>query len=158
MGRAFGQRKFDFAWNRLSFHAPPISESNLDAMPRSVGLRIDNNAGSPVVNWLGDSDHRADDLVRRFDAKSIPPALAAAQDFLKAALFKGNAETWERLTELAATKGISDRTLLRARKALRLDKLYRAGKPVWALHIDMLHEVQRHRRPPAVDGVDGDER
>jgi len=109
-------------------------KTNLDAMPCSLNFLCTRNSLGSTIRWMGPCEHSADELVRRMDGKTIPPAVQNAMNFLKTTLYGCSGCTWAELTELAARQGIAEVTLRRARRVIGLEKKAK-GKDivVWSL-------------------------
>lgn len=93
------------------------SKSNLSLPPRSLRLRIPPAEGVSRVEWLGECDLAADQLVSLPESEADRSALEDAKDFLKEQCAQEGKEAAE-LYRLGKEQGISDRTLRRARRAL----------------------------------------
>src|SRR5580692_1080925 len=109
-------------------------KTNLDAMPCSLSFQCTRNSLGSTIRWTGPCEHSADELVRRMDGKTIPPAVQNAMSFLKTTLYACSGCTWAELTELAARQGIREITLRRARDKIGMEKKAK-GKDivVWSL-------------------------
>jgi RecA-family ATPase len=95
------------------------SKSNLAKEPEGLAYRIveDELYGVARVTWDGASRHRANDLVRPRVDEDQAPALAEAMRVLKEILADGPLPAGN-VKRLAATAGVKERTLDRARQAL----------------------------------------
>jgi hypothetical protein len=108
-------------------------KTNLVATPRSRRFQVAGTGTSSTVEWLGESDLTADELIRPAALeKGRRRALSAAKEFLEEALADGG-ETWEKLMKGAAEAGIAEITLRRAREELRLEKIREGRRFVWQL-------------------------
>ncbi len=73
-----------------------------------------NDDEVPWVEWLGPSEHRADDFTRNGGAKPRAHRKEAAKDFLQGLLSNGP-KSQKEVSAAASTKGISEATLERAK-------------------------------------------
>jgi hypothetical protein len=109
-------------------------KTNLDAMPCSLSFLCTRNSLGSTIRWMGPCEHSADELVRRMDGKTVPPAVLNAMNFLKTTLYGCSGCTWAELTELAARQGIAEITLRRARREVGLEKKAKSkDNVVWSL-------------------------
>jgi hypothetical protein len=96
-----------------------MTKSNLAKMPDALAYRLVNDEvyGVARVVWEGASKHTAADLVRPRLDEDEAPALAEAVRVLKEVLADGPLAAGN-VKRLAATAGVAERTLQRARHAL----------------------------------------
>jgi hypothetical protein len=96
-----------------------MTKSNLAKMPDALAYRLVNDElyGVARVKWDGASKHTATDLVRPRVDEDEAPALAEAVRVLKEILADGPLAAGN-VKRLAATAGVAERTLQRARHAL----------------------------------------
>jgi AAA domain len=96
-----------------------MTKSNLAKMPEALAYRLvnDNLYGVARLVWDGASRHTAGDLVRARVDEDEAPALAEACRVLKEILSDGPLAAGN-VKRMAATAGIAERTLQRARQAL----------------------------------------
>jgi hypothetical protein len=96
-----------------------VSKSNLAAKPPSLAYRLieDELYGTAKVVWEGTSDRTAEDLVGRPVDEDEAPALAEACRVLEEVLADGPLPAGN-VKRMAATAGVAERTLQRARHAL----------------------------------------
>jgi AAA domain len=108
------------------------TKANLAAPPPALAYRICGRNGQAVIEWLGPTTVTAEDAVRGPRRRERPGELVAAQ-FLVEELGKGEQPAAE-LLKRALALGISERTLERAKAALRVEsRQVRIGdKRVWA--------------------------
>jgi hypothetical protein len=119
--------------NDSTAHVLAMTKTNLAAIPPSWRFQLKGTGATSQVEWLGESELHADDLVQPIIAENKrADALLVAKDFLIEAL-ECDGRPWEKLTAAAAGAGIAEITLRRAREALNLQKM-RAGRGfVWKL-------------------------
>jgi hypothetical protein len=118
-------------------------KSNLDAKPCSIGFREAPPEIGPRIEWLGQSDLSADDLLQGANKRSKHPALSAAEDFLKMTLHSLVESPWNKLAEMAAKQGIAEITLRRARDTLGLEKKAAGNHQyVWELPQELWLELE----------------
>ena len=88
------------------------------------------SGSSPWVEWLGDCDYSADDLLRTDEdvAWEKPTRQREAEAFLKEQLMV-RAHSVVELVKLATDRGISERTLRRAAEALKV--IHSKRKKAW---------------------------
>jgi hypothetical protein len=96
-----------------------MTKSNLAKMPEALAYRLVNDElyGAARVVWDGASRHTANDLVRARVDEDEAPALAEAVRVLKEILSDGPLAAGN-VKRMAATAGVAERTLHRARHAL----------------------------------------
>jgi AAA domain len=96
-----------------------MTKSNLAKMPEALAYRLVNDElyGAARVVWDGASRHTANDLVRPRVDEEEAPALAEAVRVLKEILADGPLPAGN-VKRMAATAGVAERTLHRARHAL----------------------------------------
>jgi hypothetical protein len=96
-----------------------MTKSNLAKMPDALAYRLvnDEQYGVARVVWEGASKHTAADLVRQRVDEDEAPALAEAVRVLKEVLADGPLSAGN-VKRFAATAGVAERTLQRARHAL----------------------------------------
>ena len=96
-----------------------MTKSNLAKMPDALAYRLVNEEryGVARVQWDGASRHTAADLVRQRVDEDEAPALAEAVRVLKEILSDGPLAAGN-VKRMAATAGVAERTLHRARHAL----------------------------------------
>jgi hypothetical protein len=95
-------------------------KGNLSAAPRSRSFRIVSHpSGTAVIEWLGFVDLTADDLVAPPPRGGRRPAVDTAKLFLIEELRAGRRPSKE-VSEKATRLGISEKTLERAKKDLRV--------------------------------------
>ena len=94
------------------------NKNNIGPKPRSRAFRLVQPEGHKVarIEWLGEVDTKADELVREPDSNRSD-RLDAAVGFLREALADGPVATAD-IETAALTRGIYERTLKRARKAM----------------------------------------
>ena len=108
-------------------------KNNLSKHPRSLLYRIEDRDGVPVIDWQGECDLVADDLVAETGQRS--GAVDDAAEWLEQLLADGPVPASE-VKEAGATAGHADKTLGRAKKTLGVVSR-RDGKTwVWALPDD----------------------
>ncbi len=95
------------------------TKSNLAATPQSLAYRIGSVDGQAVIEWLGPTATMADEAARGPRKMTGLPGVAMAADWLVRALEAGERPVVEVL-QAARAAGISDRTLDRAKAALRV--------------------------------------
>jgi AAA domain len=96
-----------------------MTKSNLAKMPDALAYRLVNDElyGVAQVVWEGSSRHTASDLVRPRVDEEHAPALAEAVRVLEETLADGPLPAGN-VKRMAATAGVAERTLQRARHAL----------------------------------------
>jgi hypothetical protein len=96
-----------------------MTKSNLAKMPDALAYRLvnDERYGVARIQWDGASRHTAAELVRHRVDEDEAPALAEAVRVLKEILSDGPLAAGN-VKRTAATAGVSERTLHRARQAL----------------------------------------
>jgi hypothetical protein len=96
-----------------------MTKSNLAKMPEALAYRLinDEEYGVARVVWDGASTRTANDLVRPRVDEDEAPALAEAVRVLKEILSDGPLSAVN-IKRMAATAGVAERTLQRARQAL----------------------------------------
>jgi hypothetical protein len=96
-----------------------MMKSNLAKMPEALAYRLVNDElyGAARVVWDGASRHTANDLVRARVDEDEAPALTEAARVLKEILADGPLPAGN-VKRMAATAGVAERTLHRARHAL----------------------------------------
>jgi hypothetical protein len=96
-----------------------MTKSNLAKMPEALAYRLVNDElyGAARVVWDGASRHTANDLVRARVDEDEAPALTEAARVLKEILADGPLPAGN-VKRMAATAGVAERTLHRARHAL----------------------------------------
>jgi hypothetical protein len=118
-----------------------MTKSNLAKMPDALAYRLVNDERYEVarVVWDGASKHTAGDLVRARVDEDEAPALAEAVRVLKEILADGPLPAGN-VKRLAATGGVAERTLQRARHALGVSARRQGFGPgafyVWAMPAD----------------------
>ncbi len=116
-------------------------KTNLDAKPPSLSFHIERDPPG-AIKWLGASDLSADNLLRPFDSKTIPPAVKSAMEFLRWALWDRMTCSWPELIELAAKEEICERTLRKARDELKLVKKHIGNHQyTWQLSRELVAEL-----------------
>jgi hypothetical protein len=108
------------------------TKNNLAAYPPALAYRIaENSAGQPVLDWAGEIDLSADELVSA-PGRRPGEALEQAVEFLQGLLGKG-ACTRDVVVRKARGLGLSDRTLERAKSQVGVisRELHREGRNVW---------------------------
>jgi hypothetical protein len=129
-----------------------MSKSNLAKEPDSLAYRIveDERYGVARLVWDGTSRHRANDLVRARVDEDEAPALAEAVRVLKEILADGPLAAGN-VKKQAATAGVAERTLHRARQALgvttRRQGFGQGAIYVWSMPADP--------PPPVAQGIHG---
>ena len=113
-------------------HVLACTKNNLAAPPPSLGYRIAQTNGQPVIVWQGPVETTADDLVlgpTRVHGKALPAAVA----FLAQQLHDGPRPS-EELRSSARAAGIADRTLDRAKAQLGVvaQQEHVDGRNVWS--------------------------
>ncbi len=94
-------------------------KTNLSAPAASLSFKVDaGDRDVPGIVWLGESRHHADDLVRG-DLQPTKPIQSTAERFLVELLADGPIAVAV-VRQRAAAQGISEPTLERAKKALRV--------------------------------------
>lgn len=90
--------------------------------------------GQPVINWLGDSEKTAEDMVAHKDPhdRAIDKAVA----FLRGFLQNGQAQLTSQVMKCAEAQGISYATLERAKKLLGIESKLNAGNWTWRLRME----------------------
>jgi hypothetical protein len=113
-----------------------VAKSNVGRRPPALGYRVVESAsGQPVVEWTGPVDLTADEACRARPAVGVR-ARDRASDWLKRELV-GGPRTAAELYTAAAAAGIPERTLERAKAALRVsshrtyDSRSRRGEWYW---------------------------
>src|SRR5215211_2317141 len=118
-----------------------LTKSNLAKMPQALAYRLANDDlyGVARVQWDGASRHTAADLVRARVDEDEAPALAEAMRVLKEILADGPLAAGN-VKKQAATAGVAERTLHRARQALgvttRRQGFGQGGYYVWTMPAD----------------------
>lgn len=118
----------------LSGKAPALAYTIRMAETGRVG-RDGTAVRMPCIEWLGETEHRADDLLAAAGTdEETQSAIEEAIDFIRVALAQGPMATTE-LEQLAKREGISGRTLRRARRRMGLVKARDGfqGRVTWAL-------------------------
>jgi hypothetical protein len=113
-------------------HVLACTKNNLAARPPSLGYRIGDANGQPVIDWQGPVETTADDLVLG-PARVHREALPAAVAFLAQQLHDGPRPSQE-LRSTARAAGIADRTLDRAKAQLGVvaQEEHVDGRNVWS--------------------------
>ena len=94
------------------------TKSNLFGAVPSWKYRIgETDSGAPAVEWGGQSERSAEDVLNISGERDTTSKLEAALDLLRKTLSEG-AEPEEKLQDAAKAQGISKATLRRAKKAL----------------------------------------
>jgi hypothetical protein len=97
-----------------------VTKSNLSTCPAALAFRLVQRAeGVAAVEWLGETSHRADDLLATA-AETRPTALAAALEFLQGALADGPLAV-EALKVQTTAAGLAWRTVERAKAQLGVE-------------------------------------
>jgi hypothetical protein len=123
-----------------------MSKSNLAKTPDALAYRIveDERYGVARVVWDGSSTRTANDLVRPRVDEDEAPALAEAMRVLKEILADGPMAAGN-VKRQAATAGVAERTLHRARQALgvttRRQGFGQGAFYVWAMPADPLEAM-----------------
>ena len=118
-----------------------MTKSNLAKMPDALAYRLvdDEQYGVARVVWDGATKHTANDLVRPRVDEEEAPALAEAVRVLKEILADGPLAAGN-VKRLAATAGVAERTLQRARHALGVTARRQGFGPgahyVWSMPAD----------------------
>jgi hypothetical protein len=118
-----------------------MTKSNLAKMPEALAYRLvdDELYGVARVVWDGTSKHTANDLVRPRVDEDEAPALAEAVRVLKEILADGP-QAAGNIKRMAATAGVAERTLQRARHALGVTARRQGFGPggiyVWSMPAD----------------------
>jgi AAA domain len=118
-----------------------LTKSNLAKMPQALAYRLvdDERYGCARVVWDGASRHTAGDLVRPRVDEDEAPALAEAVRVLSEILADGPLAAGN-VKKQAATAGVAERTLHRARQALgvttRRQGFGQGGYYVWTMPAD----------------------
>jgi AAA domain len=118
-----------------------MTKSNLAKMPDALAYRLinDEEYGVARVVWDGSSRHTANDLVRARVDEDEAPALADAMRVLKEILADGPLAAGN-VKRQAATAGVAERTLHRARQALgvttRRQGFGQGGYYLWSMPAD----------------------
>lgn len=109
-------------------------KSNLAPLPPSLSYTIENVGGIPKIVWGGVSGHTADALLSIPSNPEERSALEDAKDFLKDIFFGGDVDSRD-IQRQAKQAGIAERTLHRAKKALRVTskKAEFKGGWLWAM-------------------------
>ena len=133
-----------------------VSKSNLAAKPPSLAYRVvgEELYDTAKVVWEGASGHTADDLLGR-PVERAAPKQDEAETFLQDALAGGpRPRAW--IEKAAAAKGISWRTVERAKAALEVI-VERRGEPgkLPRPHGHVLRDARRHPRGGAWDARGG---
>jgi hypothetical protein len=121
-----------------------MTKSNLAKMPDALAYRLvdDERYSCARVVWDGASTRTANDLVRARVDEDEAPALAEACRVLKEILADGPLAAGN-IKRMAATAGIAERTLQRARQALsvttRRQGFGQGAFYVWAMPADPSH-------------------
>jgi hypothetical protein len=119
------------------------TKCNIVRMPRSITYRINEMAGQPVIKWGEECDITAADLgVRAQNGGNR--AQAEAMEFLSDLLKNGRRSVSE-VKKLAINLGITDRTLERAKKALKVRSCRMGFSPAsweWELPTDNIEGRQ----------------
>lgn len=97
-----------------------VSKSNLSAVPASLGFRLVEGESGPAVQWVGRVDLSAEELLGAGAALAARRPRERAAEFLREALANGPRPVSE-LEALAAERGISWRTVARAKETLRVE-------------------------------------
>jgi putative DNA primase/helicase len=114
-------------------------KGNLSQRPKGLQFRLvskgedgsnDEDREPPIVEWCGEVDDRADDLVRARTDDEQPLKVEEATDWLRTRLAKGPVAA-KTLREEAEKDGIAWRTLERAKANMKV-KAGRKGRPDWA--------------------------
>jgi len=118
-----------------------MTKSNLAKMPEALAYRLVNDERYEVarVVWDGASTRTANDLVRPRVDEEEAPALAEAMQVLREVLADGPLPAGN-VKRMAATAGVAERTLQRARHALNVTARRQGWGPgahyVWAMPAD----------------------
>jgi hypothetical protein len=135
------------------------TKNNLATQPTSLMFALEEaESGSVSVNWLGDTDMSAKDLLATPQDQEHTDALSEAKEFLSDVLADGPVP-FNDLIEGAEDAGIAEKTLRRAKERLGVDA-YRegeagkrgAGRWVWKLPIADLITREDEVGKPAVQG------
>jgi AAA domain len=109
------------------------TKANLGPLPPALGYRVRVANGQAVIEWLGPTGTTAEDAARGPKrATAERPDVVMAADWLVRALDKGERPAVEVLEEAMAI-GISERTLYRAKAAVRVESRVsnKDGKRIW---------------------------
>lgn len=111
-------------------------KSNLAPLPSSLSYEIENCQGVPRVSWGGTCDHTADELLAIPSSPEEKSALDEAKDFLLDILKDGASINTKEILKQSKNSGIADRTLKRAKSALKVkaEKLAFSDGWVWRLN------------------------
>jgi hypothetical protein len=109
-------------------------KSNFAATPRSIGLQlvVAPSSPHPLVSWLGPSNHTAASLLASPADSEERGALQDAEEFLRERLSAGEVPALL-VEEEAGKRGISKRTLRRAKVRLGVQSYRDREKWVWRL-------------------------
>jgi len=112
------------------------TKCNVGPMPPALAFTIEADENVPRICWEGRSEYKAGDLI---SVQNDHGALDEAREFLEEILSSGPVET-SQVTREARKVGISERTLRRAKKALRVkvQKNGFQGKWIWSLGPDTI--------------------
>lgn len=112
-----------------------VSKSNLAKTPNSLRLALCSVGDTAKIEWLGECNQDADQLVGPRESEEARSALADAGDFLRQALSDGALQQ-SKLLELANAEGIKPGTLKRAKRQLAIASIKlpgQRGEWTWAL-------------------------
>jgi hypothetical protein len=103
-------------------------KSNLGPLPPALAFAVEPVGDTSRVGWIGEVDLTADQVIQHGRPGRPPANLSKAVDFVREQLAGGPKPAAE-VEEAASSRGISERTLKRAKKALQVV----TGKPlgVW---------------------------
>jgi putative DNA primase/helicase len=112
------------------------AKANYCRLTPPIEFRLVDSNGAARVEWLGErADVHADDLNPAFQSSEDRTARDEARDFLLTVLSEGPAES-EKLMKQGRALGISDRTLMRARRELNVEAYREGGRAgCWWLRI-----------------------
>jgi hypothetical protein len=96
----------------------PVKE-NLCAKPPAIKYRLEERNGTVAVKWEGETSHTARSILAEPETQEESNALADAKDFLNDFLKDGPQHSKE-VERAAKAAGVAERTLLRAKPALRI--------------------------------------
>jgi len=93
-----------------------VAKCNLSTLPKSLLFRVVSGELSSKIEWLGETGESANDLVSDLPSSASSP-IGEALDMLRDELSEGPVKV-ARINQLATERGISTRTLNRAKKEL----------------------------------------
>jgi len=119
-----------------------VTKANLSACPPSIAFQlVQSGEGVAAVEWLGESSHKADDLLV-VAAEGPPAARAAAVEFLRCALAEGPVAV-DALKVQTRAAGLAWRTVQRAKTQLDVQARRRGfgagGEWEWFLPKTAIH-------------------